>query len=164
MFAEKGPRPWWERFEITIHFEGGQLRIRCGVEAPGNCPGFAANRKYFRVLGAPAELLQLAENNADAEIHFDGVKYRANKYRVDHGGVNFYGDPIGTVGVPVSSSARPSIQEQCLETLRATPGGMTARQLEDKLQCSRRAIFSALAALVQSNQVAKDGLLYRARE
>ena len=161
MFAEKGAKPWWERFEITIHFGGKQLRIRCGVESPANHPAYPPNRKYFKVLNPPSELFQLAATNGDAEVHFDGVKYRANNYRDAGGEVRFYGDPIGTVGVTVSSSARPSIQDQVLEALRGSPNGLAARQIEESLKCSRRAVFSALTALSQSDQVAKDGLLYR---
>ena len=161
MFAEKGAKPWWERFEITIHFGGKQLRIRCGVESPANHPAYPPNRKYFKVLNPPAELFQLAATNGDAEVHFDGVKYRANNYRDAGGEVRFYGDPIGTYGVTVSAAKSP-IQEQILDALRSAPGGMVARQIEDKLKCSRSAVFSALAALSQSDQVTKDGALYRA--
>ena len=70
---------------------------------------------------------------------------------------------MGTVGVTVSS-AKTSIQEQIMEELRAASDGMTARQIEDKLKRSRSAVFAALAALSESNQVTKDGLLYRSSE
>ncbi|MGB6772818.1 MAG: hypothetical protein WBE45_00445 [Terriglobales bacterium] len=159
MFAERGPRPWWEQFEIVIHFDGKQLRTRCGIEA-------TQSRKFFLVTHPAAELLQWAEADGPAEVHFEGTRFRVVKYRdkrYTHGGVHLVGEPVGTVGVTVSST-RPSIQEQVLEALRSAAGGMTARQVQYKLECSRRAVFAALSALAEEGRATKDGSLYRAGE
>ncbi len=126
MFAEKGHKPWWEQFEITIHFEGGQLRTRCGQQAPLN-----SKKRHFLLLGAPAEILQLAEANGAAEVHSDGTKYRIHRYRVVPGLVEIHGEPVGTVGVTASTSAKHPIQDQILEALRGSPGSMTAVQIAE---------------------------------
>jgi hypothetical protein len=158
MFAERGPRPWWERFEIVIHFDGKQLRTRCGIDA-------TPSRKFFQVTNPASELLQWAEANGPAEVHFEGTRFRVVQYRdkrYTRGEVHLVGEAAGTA--LAVSSARSSIQEQVLEACRSAADGMTARQLEEKLGCSRRAVFAALAALVQSRQATKDGSLYRAGE
>jgi hypothetical protein len=159
------PKPWWIRHEITIKFDGGQLRVRCAgwsVAPPGRPHDPPINR-WFGMVTSPT-IDDLARGEKAAEVFVYGERYRVYRYekRPDDKleQIRLHCEPIG-VGVAVDENSKRPIQEQILDELRSEPEGMTARQISDKLECTRQWVFSALNSLLKSQQVTKSGIVYR---
>jgi hypothetical protein len=148
MFAKSGITPWWEMFEIEIKAGDKQIRTRCGANS------LSSGHLCF-IVPVTQGTSELVETRAPAEIHYDGTKYRVYGYSIRHGYAEFRGEPVG-------SAAKPAIQDQILGVLRASPNGMTARQIGDALRFTSRWVFTALAPLTKAGQVTKEGALYRA--
>jgi hypothetical protein len=109
-------------------------------------------------------LAELARKEEAAEVIWRGTRYRVYKCEVSEGGIyeqiKIYCEPMAGHGLTVA--AQPSVQEQIMEALRLAPGGMTARQIGEKVECTRQWVFTSLAAMVRAKQVSKDGAVYRA--
>ncbi len=106
-------------------------------------------------------LAAVARAGKIVEVEWDGTRYRVVSQCCCSVRTQLNCEPIGSV--PVATN-KPSVQDQVLDALRTAPDGMTARQISEALDCTRQWVFSALAGLMKSKQVKKDGFLYQISE
>ena len=151
---------WYRTRTVTVKLNTGETMTGSPVELAGDDGrGGVKGFTMYECMGC--SLAAVARQGKIVEVEYDGIRYRVLSQCCSSERTQLNCEPIGSV--PVAAN-KPSVQDQVLGALRTTPDGMTARQISEALDCTRQWVFSALAGLMKSKQVKKDGFLYQISE